>query len=198
MKTRLPLSLAALLIGAALGLAACSTTPVTDSPGATSPTEQVRHTATTPMDKALEDRILALDPETVTGRDARETLAQGPVPRIMLLHGGVYGVHLLMESFAEFLSAMGYPIDRIRDAGDGGLGRPRRLGLAVGRADPAGAGSVAAGESGLRGQPVRVSSCPTVTTVTICQGVACGTACGSASRSRRAMSARWARRIRAR
>jgi hypothetical protein len=121
MKAGLPLSLAALLVGAALVLAACSTAPVADAPRATADAERLRNAATAPMDKALEDRILALDPDTVTGRDVRETLVRGPVPRIMLLHGGVYGVHLLMESFAEFLSAMGYPIDRIRDAGDGGL-----------------------------------------------------------------------------
>ncbi len=41
----------------------------------------------------------------------------------MLFHGGVYPVHLLMESFSRFLTGMGYPEERIRDAGDGSLSR---------------------------------------------------------------------------
>jgi pimeloyl-ACP methyl ester carboxylesterase len=72
-----------------------------------------------PVDRALEDRILALDPQRVTPRDVRETLAQGPTPRIVLLHGGVYPVHLSMNSLALFLIGMGYPEAKIRDAGDG-------------------------------------------------------------------------------
>ena len=36
----------------------------------------------------------------------------------MLFHGGLYPVHLLMESFGRFLSRMGYPEARIRDPGD--------------------------------------------------------------------------------
>src|SRR5579872_6552678 len=41
-------------------------------------------------DRAIEDRILALDPEHVTDADVRQTLVKGPTPRIMLLHGGIY------------------------------------------------------------------------------------------------------------
>ena len=41
--------------------------------------------------------------------DVRDTLAKGPTPRIMLLHGGIYPVHLAMESFGRFLVGMGYP-----------------------------------------------------------------------------------------
>jgi hypothetical protein len=66
----------------------------------------------------LEDRILALDPEHVSAADVA-TLATGPTPRIFLLHGGVYPVHLAMESFGEFLAGMGYPEARIRDPGNG-------------------------------------------------------------------------------
>ena len=75
------------------------------------------------IDRAVEDRILALDPEHISDLDVRSTLARGPAPRIMLLHGGVYPVHLLMESFSHFLTGMGYPEERIRDAGDGALSR---------------------------------------------------------------------------
>jgi pimeloyl-ACP methyl ester carboxylesterase len=66
----------------------------------------------------LEDRILALDPEHISAADVA-TLAQGPTPRIFLLHGGVYPVHLAMESFGEFLVGMGYPEARIRDPATG-------------------------------------------------------------------------------
>ncbi|HEX9278677.1 MAG TPA: hypothetical protein VGA51_20075 [Casimicrobiaceae bacterium] len=75
------------------------------------------------LDASVEERILALDPEHISDRDVRSTLAAGPTPRIILLHGGVYPVHLLMESFSRFLTGMGYPEERIRDAGDGSLSR---------------------------------------------------------------------------
>ena len=75
------------------------------------------------LDASVEERILALDPEHISDLDVRSTLAAGPTPRIMLFHGGVYPVHLLMESFSRFLTGMGYPEERIRDAGDGSLSR---------------------------------------------------------------------------
>lgn len=71
------------------------------------------------LPRELEERILALDPERITPADVRDTLAKGPAPRVILLHGGIYGVHLLMESFGEFLVGMGYPEARIRHPGDG-------------------------------------------------------------------------------
>jgi hypothetical protein len=71
------------------------------------------------LDRALEDRILALDPDRITPDDVRNTLAKGPVPRIILVHGGIYPVHLAMESFGLFLTGMGYPEARIRHPGDG-------------------------------------------------------------------------------
>jgi len=70
-------------------------------------------------DRAVEERILSLDPENVTAADVRDTLAKGPAPRIMLLHGGIYPVHLSMVSFGRFLVGMGYPEAKIRDPGDG-------------------------------------------------------------------------------
>ena len=71
------------------------------------------------LDRALEDRILALDPYRVSTRDVADVLAKGPAPRIMLVHGGVYPVHLAMSSFGTFLVAMGYPDAKIRDPGNG-------------------------------------------------------------------------------
>ncbi len=70
-------------------------------------------------DAAIEDRILALDPDQVSAADVRDTLTKGPTPRVMLLHGGIFPVHLAMESFGEFLVAMGYPEARIRSPADG-------------------------------------------------------------------------------
>ena len=70
-------------------------------------------------DRSVEERILALDPENVTAADVRDTLAKGPTPRIMLIHGGIYPVHLSMVSFGRFLVGMGYPEAKIRDPGDG-------------------------------------------------------------------------------
>lgn len=70
-------------------------------------------------DRAVEDRILALAPARVSEGDVRDTLAKGPAPRIMLIHGGIYPVHLSMTSFGEFLTGMGYPESSIRDPYDG-------------------------------------------------------------------------------
>ena len=68
-----------------------------------------------PIDPALDDRILALDPEHVSEMDVRDALACGPTPQIMNFHGGIYPVHLAMEDFAGFLVEMGYPAERIRE-----------------------------------------------------------------------------------
>ncbi|HRH90091.1 MAG TPA: hypothetical protein PLO41_24865, partial [Rubrivivax sp.] len=70
-------------------------------------------------DPQLEARILALDPTRVSDDDVRKLLALGPTPRIVLLHGGIYPVHLVMESFARFLVGMGYPEAKLRHPGDG-------------------------------------------------------------------------------
>src|SRR5437588_3699886 len=75
------------------------------------------------IDRAVEDRILALDPERIGEDDVRDALAKGPTPRIFEVHGGIYPVQVLMQSFAEFLIGMGYPENRIRDPGDGAFSR---------------------------------------------------------------------------
>jgi hypothetical protein len=73
------------------------------------------------LDAALEARILALDALQVSDSDVRQLLALGPTPRIVLLHGGIFPVHLLMESFARFLAGMGYPPHKLEHPGDGRL-----------------------------------------------------------------------------
>lgn len=70
---------------------------------------------------ALEEKLLALDPEHLSDQDVRTVLAAGPTPRIVNLHGGLPGVRLVMDSFAQFLIAMGYPEAKIRDPADGEL-----------------------------------------------------------------------------
>lgn len=72
---------------------------------------------TVALDRTLEERILAIDPENVTAADVRDMLSKVPAPRIVLLHGGVFPVHLAMSSFANFLVGMGYPEERIRVPG---------------------------------------------------------------------------------
>jgi hypothetical protein len=103
----------------ALALSGCATAPL-QPPG-----EDLRAATagsvlrSLSIDRAVEDRILALDPMRIGDDDVRNALAKGPAPRIFEIHGGVYPVHLLMQSFAEFLIGMGYPENRIRDPGDG-------------------------------------------------------------------------------
>jgi hypothetical protein len=71
------------------------------------------------LGSALEERILALDPERVTESDIREVLSHAPAPRIVNIHGGIFPVYLCMESFSQFLIGMGYPEWKIRNPGDG-------------------------------------------------------------------------------
>jgi hypothetical protein len=106
-------------------LAACASqppSPVASSqsrPGPEGGRQAPERPALARIDPAVENRILALDPERITEHDVRATLELGPSPRIFLVHGGVYGTHLLMMSFAKFLIGMGYPEPQIRDPSDG-------------------------------------------------------------------------------
>ena len=107
----------------ALTLSGCATAPLEP------PAEDLR-TVTSgsvlrslKVEPAVEARILALDPDRVSDDDVRNALAKGPTPRIFSVHGGVYGVYLLMESFGRFLVAMGYPERMVRDPGDGAYSR---------------------------------------------------------------------------
>ena len=97
-----------------LGVAGCALQPLEEPAGP-------RHVAAPvkPLvpDRALADRILALDPQHIGDADVR-VLAKGPTPRIMLLYGGIYPVKPIMQSFGYFLVRMGYPEARIRDPGD--------------------------------------------------------------------------------
>ncbi len=70
-------------------------------------------------DGANEDRILALDPEHITAADVRDVLSRAPAPRIINLQGSL--AWITMQPFAEFLVAMGYPEERLRNPSNGTL-----------------------------------------------------------------------------
>jgi hypothetical protein len=106
---------ATLVAVAALVAACASAPPATDA--VKGPNAVIRSVA---LPRALEDRILALDPENVTGEDVRDVLSKAPAPRVILLHGGVFPVHLAMTSFGQFLVGMGYPEERVRVPGTSG------------------------------------------------------------------------------
>ncbi len=103
----------------ALFAAGCATHPAapTDAAASRRP-EGLSVLRSIKSDAALDERILALDPERITEDDVRYTLAKGPTPRIMLLHGGIYPVYLAMMSAGRFLTGMGYPEAMIRHPGD--------------------------------------------------------------------------------
>jgi len=97
----------------ALVLGACATRPL-QSVEPAPPSVPGSVLKSIKLDPALEDRLLALDPEHISGDEVHSTLAAAPAPRLVLLHGGIYPVYLAMTSFAEFLVGMGYPEQRIR------------------------------------------------------------------------------------
>lgn len=110
-----------LLLAAAFALVAagCATRPAVAPDVATAPRpEALSVLRAVGTDRALEEQILALDPERISDDDVRNTLAKAPAPRIVLVHGGIYPVHLAMVSFGRFLTGMGYPENRIRHPGD--------------------------------------------------------------------------------
>jgi hypothetical protein len=68
-------------------------------------------------DAAVDARIRALDCDRVSARDVHDTLAQVPAPRIVALQGSLAPV--TMQPFGEFLVALGYPAERVRNPRDG-------------------------------------------------------------------------------
>ena len=65
----------------------------------------------------MEEKVLALDPETLSEKDVSEVLARCPSPRIVALDGSVPIV--TMESFGKFLVLMGYPEGSVRNPQNG-------------------------------------------------------------------------------
>ncbi len=102
-----------LLLTATIVLSGCATKPpVQSAPLATGQ-------PSLSLSREMEDRILAIDPLQITEIDVKQILATGPAPRIVNIHGGIYPVHVVMESFSEFLMGMGYPESSVRNPGDG-------------------------------------------------------------------------------
>jgi len=101
-------ALLAMVIAAGLSVARAEDRPTLDSG---------RALQRISLDRASEDRVLALDPERISPEDVREVLAGAPAPRIICLQGSVPLV--TMAPFAKFLIAMGYPEERLRNPRDG-------------------------------------------------------------------------------
>jgi len=111
------IAVAAIVAGCATEPAQSPDTPAIQRVVATTPAKGSVF-RTVAIDREVEDRILALNPERISDAEVAATLSKAPAPQIMLLHGGVYPVHVMMESTGKFLVAMGYPETRIRHPGD--------------------------------------------------------------------------------
>jgi hypothetical protein len=112
MRPRLFDTLAATACGCVFAIAAVAAPQV--SSAAPLPEGQ---TQTVDVDPAVVRQLRELDPGRISAREVAEVLAKVPAPRIILLEGSVALVN--MDSFAEFLIAMGYPADKIRNPRDG-------------------------------------------------------------------------------
>ena len=113
LRRALALVLAAVLAGCATPRNIPPGAPTTAAPNAAALAQRI--------DPQLAQGILAIDPDKVSDSDVRKLLAAGPTPRIVNLHGGIFPVHLVMESFSRFLVGMGYPVEKLRHPGDGRL-----------------------------------------------------------------------------
>jgi hypothetical protein len=71
------------------------------------------------IDPGIAAGILGLDCEHLSAADVRAVLAHAPAPRVILLQGSLGLV--TMQPFGEFLAAMGYPEERIRNPRDGSM-----------------------------------------------------------------------------
>ena len=89
------------------------------SPADASSADEVGLRAAHNLDAAGIQEILALDCGRITPADVARLLVRGPTPRIILLQGSL--AVITMDPFGEFLIAMGYPAQRIRDPRDGRL-----------------------------------------------------------------------------
>ena len=101
--------LVALLPAAQAGLPAAA--------DASAPSETLRRLPS--IDRGIEDRILALDPRHITATEVRDVLKHAPAPRIIGIQGSF--PLITMRPFAEYLIAMGYPEESLRDPRDGSM-----------------------------------------------------------------------------
>lgn len=66
-----------------------------------------------PLSAEMEDKVLSLNPDSITEKDIYDVLSNCPAPRIINLDGSIPLV--TMESFSKFLILMGYPEKSIRN-----------------------------------------------------------------------------------
>jgi hypothetical protein len=119
MKRRTFFSAAASLF-AVLMLAGCGKVAlVPTAPGTVAQIESTHGVRSWSLSREQENRILSLNPERVSDYDVRHTLAGAPAPHIINIHGGLARVIQRLESFARFLSGLGYPEKATRNAGNG-------------------------------------------------------------------------------
>ncbi len=71
------------------------------------------------LDRGVEDHILSLDPQHISAAEVRDVLRQAPAPRIIALQGSF--PLITMQPFAQYLIAMGYPEERLRNPPDGSM-----------------------------------------------------------------------------
>jgi hypothetical protein len=71
------------------------------------------------IDATSEERILALDPAQISAEQVRDVLSRAPAPRIICLQGSIPLV--TMQPFAQFLVAMGFPEEQLRNPANGAL-----------------------------------------------------------------------------
>lgn len=107
---------AAFFVAAVIGLAGCAGLPAES--GTAPASARVDPFAALPP-PAVQERLLALDPDHLSDADVRDVLAKAPAPRVILLHGGIFPAYLMMKSFGIFLTRMGYPESAIRDPESG-------------------------------------------------------------------------------
>ncbi|HUB87168.1 MAG TPA: hypothetical protein VMB22_04695 [Verrucomicrobiae bacterium] len=111
--------LSGLLLCIAAAITGCTTFATNDGAALRRQIEQTPPPRDFVFSPELKAKILALDPDHVTGQDVKDILSHAPAPQIVNIHGGIYPVYLDMESFSKFLIGMGYPEVSIRDPWDG-------------------------------------------------------------------------------
>lgn len=115
-------ALQGLCAGAALALLAAVVSAQTVSAGAAeAPAASAAASRPPSLDRGIEDRILALDPLHISAAEVSDVLKRAPAPRIIGIQGSF--PLITMEPFAQYLIAMGYPEDRLRDPRDGSMSR---------------------------------------------------------------------------
>ncbi len=85
-----------------------------EAAGSPSPIDRVKQ-----LSPETKEKVLALDPDYLEDKEAMELISQLPAPHVICIHGGLLRVKSSMNSFADFLIGMGYPLDSIRHPGNG-------------------------------------------------------------------------------